>query len=129
MKYLIITLLLFGSVPVQAEEASTYADINPSENTFIYSDKCIHERLSELEKRVEELEKYHKPMIIGDTFFINPSSRTLEWPPTGGGVNASVYKCSVCHKRFKSPSGGRIICGVMHPIGTCCHYGDEEIKE
>jgi hypothetical protein len=39
------------------------------------------------------------------------------------------YVCPICGKRFRTGPGGTIVsCAVIHPPGTCCHYGQTEVK-
>jgi len=36
-----------------------------------------------------------------------------------------ITQCGICEKWFLR---GNSMCAVMHPLGTCCHYGDTEVE-
>jgi hypothetical protein len=40
-----------------------------------------------------------------------------------------IYRCNVCHKVFEKIEPKTIQCLVIHPAGTCCHYGEIELDE
>lgn len=39
-----------------------------------------------------------------------------------------AYRCTVCARWFQ-PKYPLVSCAVMHLPGSCCHYGDEPVKE
>jgi hypothetical protein len=40
-----------------------------------------------------------------------------------------IYKCDGCRNFYSSQVGRtRVSCAVMHPPGTCCHYGEIEVS-
>ena len=41
-------------------------------------------------------------------------------------VRVIRYKCPVCGKTFTRRDPPSLTCLVIHPEGTCCHYGEEE---
>lgn len=45
-------------------------------------------------------------------------------------MNKEAYYCGICKKRYYPQTGQfRVNCAVMHPQGSCCHYGEEKVKE
>lgn len=37
-----------------------------------------------------------------------------------------TWQCSTCGRWYVSTTA-QLACAVMHPPGTCCHYGDQEV--
>lgn len=39
------------------------------------------------------------------------------------------YTCNICKQTFERTFPRSIVCLVIHPPGTCCHYGDTVITK
>ena len=49
--------------------------------------------------------------------------------PLGEEVIFNIVHCPRCKKYFSAQTGRmRISCAVLHPPGSCCHYGDKELS-
>ena len=41
-----------------------------------------------------------------------------------------IYRCPKCNDVYKAQTGAiRISCAVMHPPGSCCHYGEVSVTD
>jgi hypothetical protein len=80
--------------------------------------------LSALKKRVEKLEE-----VSVDVFKVAPLTISTGTPIYFKATNDAVYRCHVCGKKYKrNESQFKISCAVIHPVGSCCHYNEEELK-
>lgn len=94
-------------------------------SSAVSADDCIHEKVKNLEKRIEVLEKNR---LVMEPLQISTSTNPFIYFGMDNQVNPVVYHCLKCGKTFKqNQQKFKTSCAVIHNDG-CCHYGEEEVR-